>query len=821
LALASAPGISHTLDPELFQCIEAQALLTDHQLQSSLQALQALSMPPHSFFLGHGPGVGKTRILATVARHLQKTREGLILWLVPNVVLCKQARKEAALFSLVPSALFRIESYTQIREEKLHPAGGQLLILDEAHVLKGSLGARDVVDRLQTRFEAVLYSTATAASQASHLGYMQRLGLWGLGTSFASFPAFCQAIRRWGPSASEMLAVDLKQRGLYVCSRLPSVELKELEVSPSRDLVGLFDEMCLRWRRARHCSSVDLRSFMKRFVTSIKCRCMAPRWKQDLADGFSVVVVLQGTGSSCEDPDSSLLREMCRRNGIDVPSDRFPSDALDEIQRGLAPLAVAELTGRPVSRRQATGEDASGNSVELARFLRGERRVLCLSAAGALGLNLTSPHDIRVYLLEVPWTPETLAQQLGRCNRITSRGVPECFTVSMKTFVEKRVEAVLSGRAQTLSALSCADRSSENFSLLVWNKKLLRLVYLELATRFLSERLPAEELKEVLRDVHEGHSLLSKKYSLMPHLDLSEELAVETSPSQQKRILELLLKQNPFLAKLAWPSWSVAEKKFLRGDEQQRAFAALMCLQMKKIPSSISNYILELAYPDRWSMTDFFESIPLGRQVLRSDLPHFFNSAALLPLEHQQRLYKACENCHELLGEKQPSIKTVLEYCCSKKEPPPGFSFEMKTEILSDSERRVIVSFRNEVAPCKAPRLFLTSSGHVVHIEDGTEDRWQYPGRDPLERRDRVPKLRDHVSRASLRRFRELEAKHIHQRSSIANNLSQKLTLRVKTPLMHWDRSLGVVLAVPESEQHGRFVGLLMASSSRTSSGVR
>jgi hypothetical protein len=829
LALAAAPWLARTLEPTLLARVKAQGLLTDLQLRSAVQALQALASPPHSFFLGHGPGVGKTRILAAVARHLQLTREGgLVLWLTPNATLCKQALKEAELFGLAPDALFRVESYAQIKEAKLQPAAGQLLVLDEAHVLRGSMRTDGALERLQRVFEAVLYSTATAASQAGHLGYMQRLGIWGPGTSFPGFSDFCQAVRRWGPSASEMLAVDLKQRGLYVCSRLPSAELRELEVAPPPGLEALFDEMCLRWRGARHCSSLDLRSFMKRFVTAVKCRCMLPRWRQDLLDDCAVVVVLQGTGgSSREEAGSSLLRAMCRRNGVPAGEEDLPLDALDEIQRGLAPLPVAELTGRPVSRRQARGgQEASGNAVELARFLRGERRVLCLSAAGALGLNLTSPYRIRVYLLEVPWTPETLAQQLGRCNRVTSRTPPECFSVTMKTFVEKRVEAVLSGRAQTLSALSCADRTSESFSMLTWGKKLLRLVCIELAARGLAERLSEEDLKQLLGAVQERPSLAQgQRYSLLPHLELTEELAAETSPGQHRRLLELLLKSNPFLWDMLWPSWRSSERGGLGQEQRRRAFVSLLCLQRRRLPAALAGCILEYALPDLWCVQDLFGSLPYGHQLLRADLPSFFNAAALLPLRHQRRLYRACEDCHELLGERPAAIKTVLEHCCGRKAPPPGFSCTVRTEHCSEAERRIDVRFLDELAPCEAPRLFLTSSGHVVHVEEAGAE-WQYPGKPPLAKRTHQgsvlgPTLLDHVSRSSLRRFRELEAKNLRQRSSVARHLCRTLTLRVQTPLAHWDRSLGTVLAVPESEQHGPFVGLLMASSSRPGCGAQ
>ena len=67
----------------------------------------------------------------------------------------------------------------------------------------------------------IVYSTATAASDISHLQYMSLLGLWDSKTSpFSSFDSFKRVINWCGSSAMEMLALDLKRRGLYVSRQL-------------------------------------------------------------------------------------------------------------------------------------------------------------------------------------------------------------------------------------------------------------------------------------------------------------------------------------------------------------------------------------------------------------------------------------------------------------------------------------------------------------------------------------------------------------------------------------------------------------------------
>ena len=52
------------------------------------------------------------------------------------------------------------------------------------------------------------------------LGYMTRLGMWGAGTPFDSFTAFCQTIDKAGVGAMELLAMDMKSRGLFVSRML-------------------------------------------------------------------------------------------------------------------------------------------------------------------------------------------------------------------------------------------------------------------------------------------------------------------------------------------------------------------------------------------------------------------------------------------------------------------------------------------------------------------------------------------------------------------------------------------------------------------------
>ena len=50
---------------------------------------------------------------------------------------------------------------------------------------------------------------------------MERLGLWGEGTpSFAAFQDFLDAVGGRGVGALELVAMDMKARGMFVCRTL-------------------------------------------------------------------------------------------------------------------------------------------------------------------------------------------------------------------------------------------------------------------------------------------------------------------------------------------------------------------------------------------------------------------------------------------------------------------------------------------------------------------------------------------------------------------------------------------------------------------------
>jgi len=138
----------------------------------------------------------------------------------------------------------------------------------------------------------VLYVSATAAAEVKDLGYMSRLGLWGRGTPFPDFSTFAAKIERAGVGAMELLAMDMKARGMFVSRMLAftgcSFEVRECTLDQQNErlydeAVELWDDMLTALEKCVEMCGSDgahpLRlywgahqSFFKQLLNSIKAR---------------------------------------------------------------------------------------------------------------------------------------------------------------------------------------------------------------------------------------------------------------------------------------------------------------------------------------------------------------------------------------------------------------------------------------------------------------------------------------------------------------------------------------------------------------------
>jgi len=250
------------------------------------------------YFLGDGTGCGKGRIIAALAWHLWNSGARRHLWLSASADLLADAKRDFHDIGadLPISALSRwgygpigagrgldhhgdgvlFASYqllvatsgdaahgevaqtssnsrlAQIVDWLSRAEGGArgLVALDEAHRAKNvgappthahrarSVGSRTgvCVSELQHACPgiAVLYASATGATEIRHLGYLERLGLWGPGRPHASFDELYEAVERGGLAAMELLAMTMRAEGMLSCRSLSfrGTSFRLVEVSP-------------------------------------------------------------------------------------------------------------------------------------------------------------------------------------------------------------------------------------------------------------------------------------------------------------------------------------------------------------------------------------------------------------------------------------------------------------------------------------------------------------------------------------------------------------------------------------------------------------
>uniref|UniRef100_A0A915C022 Strawberry notch AAA domain-containing protein n=1 Tax=Parascaris univalens TaxID=6257 RepID=A0A915C022_PARUN len=138
-----------------------------------------------------------------------------------------------------------------------------VIVFDECHRAKNlvpTTGSKPtktgkVVMELQQALPnaRIIYASATGASEPRNMAYMIRLGLWGKGQAFPEFTDFINAVERRGVGAMEIVAMDMKQRGLYLARQLSfrGVSFRVEEVPLSAEFVEMYDDSVKMWLECR------------------------------------------------------------------------------------------------------------------------------------------------------------------------------------------------------------------------------------------------------------------------------------------------------------------------------------------------------------------------------------------------------------------------------------------------------------------------------------------------------------------------------------------------------------------------------------------
>lgn len=217
----------------------------------------------------------------------------------------------------------------------------------------------------------VVYASATGASEPRNMAYMVRLGMWGEGTPFPEFNDFIAAVEKRGVGAMEIVAMDMKLRGMYIARQLSfhGVAFKIEEVPLSKEFTKIYDHSVRLWvdamqRFQEAAELIDAENRMKKtmwgqFWSShqrfFKYLCIAAKVKHAVAVareavkcGKCVVIGLQSTGEArtleqLERDDGELNDFVSTAKGVlqTLVEKHFPAPDRNRIQRllGLEPPA--------------------------------------------------------------------------------------------------------------------------------------------------------------------------------------------------------------------------------------------------------------------------------------------------------------------------------------------------------------------------------------------------------------------------------------------------------------------------------------------------
>jgi hypothetical protein len=137
---------------------------------------------------------------------------------------------------------------------RLERAYAGVVVFDECHKAKNldaDTRTARLVLALQERLPnaRVLYCSATGVSDIKHMAYATRLGLWGSADPlYPTFEAFEGALSKRGVGAMEMLALEMKRKGMFLARTLSwdGAEFHTLEVKLGLEQIASYDG-AVRW----------------------------------------------------------------------------------------------------------------------------------------------------------------------------------------------------------------------------------------------------------------------------------------------------------------------------------------------------------------------------------------------------------------------------------------------------------------------------------------------------------------------------------------------------------------------------------------------
>ncbi|VDK85282.1 unnamed protein product [Onchocerca ochengi] len=261
----------------------------------------SIALPNFSRFQGDGAGVGKGRTIACIIFENYLLGRKRSIWLSVSADLRYDAErdlrdigaknikvyalnkfkyskiggkendvKKGCIFATYSSLIGECRSAKgkyRTRLKQLIQWFGQdydgVIVLDECHRAKNLVPTsgskptktgRSVMELQKALPNArIVYASATGATEPRNMAYMTRIGLWGQGQAFREFSDFINAVEKRGVGAMEVVAMDMKQRGLYLARQLSfrGVSFRVEEVPLSADFIEVYDASVKIWLECR------------------------------------------------------------------------------------------------------------------------------------------------------------------------------------------------------------------------------------------------------------------------------------------------------------------------------------------------------------------------------------------------------------------------------------------------------------------------------------------------------------------------------------------------------------------------------------------
>jgi predicted RNA methylase len=649
------------------------------------------------FFIGDGTGLGKGRECAAVILDNWHRGRKKSLWISKSDKLVEDARRDWCALGgidrqIVPLSKFaqgdRITlaegiifvTYATLRTEAKPGKPDRVrqlidwlgndfegvIVFDEAHAMANSIasqGGRGLTKpsqqavaglRLQRALPLarVLYVSATGATKLSNLSYLERLGLWGTDTQFASREDFISSVSTGGIAALEVVARDLKALGLYTARSLSfaGVGYEILEHQLTAPQVEIYNTYAEAYQiihqdiesaleatnvvspggqtrngnaksAAYSAFEVAKQRFFNHLLLSMKCPTLLKAIERDLEAGHAVVIQLVSTDEALLD---RRLAEIPTSQWGDINVDITPREYLFDYLMSAFPIHLHEVwTDDKGVEHSRLATDADGNPV------------ICQSA-------LAQRNDLIERLAMLPPVPSALDQILHRfghervaeCTGRSKRIVRQVESGSDKLMVQRRSSAANIAETQAFQEdrkpiliFSQAGGTGRSYhaDLDAQNQRLRRHYLVELGWR-------ADEAIQGLGRTHRSHQKQPPVF-----------VVVCTNVKGEKRFTSTIARRLDSLGALTKGQRQTGSQGMFRESDNLESAYALAAL--KQLYYAIYHERVAGFTPARFAAITGL-TLTTKEGGLKEDLPpmsQFLNRCLAMPIADQESLFEELE----------------------------------------------------------------------------------------------------------------------------------------------------------------------------------